>query len=90
MNFFNFEFMSTVVALDHPIISRHAPQISLPITHYPFSQYVKGAITANDLVRTYEQEVAAKMAGIDLQDVVEAALETIPNKRKRDLLSTAR
>ncbi|CAM9778889.1 unnamed protein product [Sphacelaria rigidula] len=29
------------------------------------------------------------MAGIDLQDVVEAALETIPNKRKRDLLSTA-
>lgn len=61
-----------------------------PLNHIQSAQYVKGAITANDLVKTYEQEVAAKMAGIDLQDIVEAALETIPNQRKRDLLSTAR
>lgn len=34
---------------------------------------------ANDLIRSYEQDVASKIAGVDLHHVVVAALETTPN-----------
>lgn len=53
-------------------------------------QYARGALTAIDLVRSLEEEVANKIRGVDLEDVLEAALEMVPDKRKRDLLSKAR
>lgn len=53
-------------------------------------QYARGGLTAIDLVRSLEEEVANKIRGVDLEDVVEVALEMIPDKRKRDLLSKAR
>ena len=53
-------------------------------------QYVSGAISAPDLVRSLERDVAGKIPGCDLEDAVAAALEATPDKRKRDLLSKAR
>lgn len=55
-----------------------------------FVQYLRGAITANDLVRSLERDVVSKIQGCDLEDAVAAALEMIDDKRKRDLLSKAR
>lgn len=52
-------------------------------------QYARGAITAIDLVRSLERDVASKIPGCDLEDVVAAALEAIPDKRKREMLSKA-
>lgn len=51
---------------------------------------MSGAISAPDLVRSLERDVAGKIPGCDLADVVAAALEATPDKRKRDLLSKAR
>ena len=53
-------------------------------------QYVSGAISAPDLVRSLERDVAGKIPGCDLEDAVAAALEATLDKRKRDLLSKAR
>ncbi|CAM9457116.1 unnamed protein product [Ectocarpus fasciculatus] len=53
------------------------------------SQYVQGAITAGDLVRSLERDVIVLIPGCDLEDAVAAALEATPDKRKRDLLSKA-
>ena len=54
------------------------------------TQYARGAITAIDLVRSLERDVASKIPGCDLEDVVAAALEAIPDKRRREMLSKAR
>ena len=53
-------------------------------------QYTKGAITAVDLVRYLEKDVAGNVLGCDLDDVVAAALTRIPDTRKKDLLAKAR
>eukprot|EP00903_Cladosiphon_okamuranus_P010311 g9758.t1 len=50
---------------------------------------MSGAISAPDLVRSLEQDVACKIPGCDLEDAVAAALEATPDARKRDLLSKA-
>lgn len=53
-------------------------------------KYAKGAISAPDLVRSLERDVAGKIPGCDLEDVVVAALEATRDKRKRELLSKAK
>ncbi len=74
---------------DRPIAGFVSPFVSLLLSVHEV-QYIAGAISAPDLVRSLERDVANKIPGCDLEDVVAAALEAMPDKRKRDLLSKAR
>ncbi|CAM9133049.1 unnamed protein product, partial [Hapterophycus canaliculatus] len=53
------------------------------------AKYLTGAISAGDLVRSLGRDVADKIPGCDLEDVLATALEATPDKRKRDLLFKA-
>lgn len=70
--------------------SKRLAFLSFHFWPYTNSQYIAGAISAPDLLRSLERDVADKIQGCDLEDVLAAALEAIPDKRKRDLLAKAR
>ncbi|CAM9523299.1 unnamed protein product [Choristocarpus tenellus] len=84
-----FEFGQSNQGVDKLGTKRREDIMRNKVLNQKVDQYLRGAIAANDLIRSMEKGVAANLPGIDLEDVVEVALTMVTDPRRRSLLVRA-